>query len=107
MGFQKKKMPVVFQAENNTKVFFIYFSQVDPIVASFSGGAVGVISTLMLLEANNVKQQEKKRCKYCHGTGKQSCLTVYPKDGNLDQFTYEQLKTAKPRKHEWAKVDKM
>lgn len=45
------------------------FSQVDPIVASFSGGAVGVISALMLIEANNVEQQEKKRCKYCHGTG--------------------------------------
>jgi hypothetical protein len=48
----------------------MWYSQVDPIVASFSGGAVGVISALMLLEANNVKQQEKKRCKYCHGTGK-------------------------------------
>ncbi|KAI3749924.1 hypothetical protein L2E82_20545 [Cichorium intybus] len=48
-------------------------SEVDPIVASFSGGAVGVISTLMLLEANNVKQQEKKRCKYCHGTGYLAC----------------------------------
>ena len=42
-------------------------------MASFSGGAVGVISTLMLLEANNVKQQEKKRCKYCHGTGYLAC----------------------------------
>ncbi|XP_078157285.1 chaperone protein dnaJ-like protein [Carex rostrata] len=48
-------------------------SQVDPIVASFSGGAVGVISALMLLEANNVKQQEKKRCKYCYGTGYLAC----------------------------------
>lgn len=38
-------------------------------MASFSGGAVGVISALMLIEANNVEQQEKKRCKYCHGTG--------------------------------------
>lgn len=38
-------------------------------MASFSGGAVGVISTLMLIEVNNVKQQEKKRCKYCLGTG--------------------------------------
>jgi len=44
-------------------------SQVDPIVASFSGGAVGVISVLMLIEANNVEQQEKTRCKYCLGTG--------------------------------------
>ncbi|XP_038881290.1 protein ORANGE-LIKE, chloroplastic [Benincasa hispida] len=48
-------------------------SQVDPIVASFSGGAVGVISALMLIEANNVEQQEKKRCKYCHGTGYLAC----------------------------------
>lgn len=38
-------------------------------MASFSGGAVGVISALMLLEVNNVEQQEKRRCKYCHGTG--------------------------------------
>ena len=44
-------------------------SQVDPIVASFSGGAVGVISALMVVEINNVKQQENKRCKYCLGTG--------------------------------------
>lgn len=44
-------------------------SQVDPIVASFSGGAVGVISALMIVEINNVKQQEHKRCKYCLGTG--------------------------------------
>ncbi|KAG1369708.1 40S ribosomal protein S14 [Cocos nucifera] len=48
-------------------------SQVDPIVASFSGGAVGVISALMLVEAKNVEQQEKKRCKYCHGTGYLAC----------------------------------
>jgi hypothetical protein len=39
-------------------------------VASFSGGAVGVISALMVVEINNVKQQEQKRCKYCLGTGK-------------------------------------
>lgn len=49
------------------------FSQVDPIVASFSGGAVGVISALMLIEANNVEQQEKKRCKYCLGSGMNQC----------------------------------
>ncbi|XP_076920062.1 protein ORANGE-LIKE, chloroplastic-like [Bidens hawaiensis] len=51
----------------------LQLSEVDPIVASFSGGAVGVISTLMLLEANNVMQQEKKRCRYCHGTGYLAC----------------------------------
>lgn len=48
-------------------------SQVDPIVASFSGGAVGVISALMVVEINNVKQQEHKRCKYCLGTGYLAC----------------------------------
>lgn len=47
----------------------VFTSQVDPIVASFSGGAVGVISALMVVEVNNVKQQEHKRCKYCLGTG--------------------------------------
>ncbi|XP_073013718.1 protein ORANGE-LIKE, chloroplastic-like [Typha latifolia] len=51
----------------------LQLSQVDPIVASFSGGAVGVISALMLVEVNNVEQQEKKRCKYCHGTGYLAC----------------------------------
>ncbi|KAI8564472.1 hypothetical protein RHMOL_Rhmol03G0184000 [Rhododendron molle] len=48
-------------------------SDVDPIVASFSGGAVGVISALMVVEINNVKQQERKRCKYCLGTGYLAC----------------------------------
>jgi hypothetical protein len=28
-----------------------------------------VISALMVVEINNVKQQEHKRCKYCLGTG--------------------------------------
>ncbi|KAJ7205319.1 hypothetical protein O6H91_Y486100 [Diphasiastrum complanatum] len=52
----------------------VYFhSQVDPVVASFSGGAVGVISALMVIEMNNVKQQEHKHCKYCHGTGYLAC----------------------------------
>eukprot|EP01018_Ginkgo_biloba_P020082 Gb_39394 [translate_table: standard] len=51
----------------------LQLSQVDPIVASFSGGAVGVISALMVVEVNNVEQQEHKRCKYCHGTGYLAC----------------------------------
>nr|XP_028961869.1 protein ORANGE, chloroplastic-like isoform X2 [Malus domestica] len=51
----------------------LQLSQVDPIVASFSGGAVGVISALMVVEINNVKQQEHKRCKYCLGTGSLAC----------------------------------
>ena len=40
-------------------------AQVDPIVASFCGGAVGVLSTLMLVEANNSKMQAANRCIYC------------------------------------------
>lgn len=51
----------------------LQLSQVDPIVASFSGGAVGVISALMIVEINNVKLQEHKRCKYCLGTGYLAC----------------------------------
>ncbi|CAK9201237.1 unnamed protein product [Sphagnum troendelagicum] len=51
----------------------LQLSEVDPIVASFSGGAVGVITSLMVVELNNVKQQEHKRCKYCHGTGYLAC----------------------------------
>ena len=46
----------------------------DPIVASFSGGAVGVISALMVVELNNVDLQDHKRCKYCHGTGEISAV---------------------------------
>jgi hypothetical protein len=41
-------------------------SEVEPIVASFSRGAVGVVTSLMVVELNNVKQQEHKHYKYCH-----------------------------------------
>lgn len=40
-------------------------AHVDPIVASFCGGAVGVLSAFMVVEANNAKAQEKRRCQYC------------------------------------------
>jgi len=50
-------------------------SEVDPFVASFTGGAVGVISSLMLVEVNNVKNQAKSRCQYCKGTGYLGCGT--------------------------------
>lgn len=48
-------------------------AQVDPIVASFCGGAVGVVSALLVIEINNIKQQQKNRCMYCEGTGYLSC----------------------------------
>lgn len=48
-------------------------AQVDPIVASFCGGAVGVLSALLLVEVNNFKKQIKCRCHYCKGTGYLLC----------------------------------
>jgi hypothetical protein len=46
---------------------------VDPIVASFCGGAVGVLSALLVVEQNNVKKQKRGRCHYCEGTGYLLC----------------------------------
>lgn len=40
-------------------------AQVDPIVASFCGGAVGVLSMLLLVEVNNKDKQAAQRCVYC------------------------------------------
>lgn len=48
-------------------------ADVDPIVASFCGGAVGVLTSLLVVEANNTKMQAKRRCIYCGGTGYLPC----------------------------------
>lgn len=40
-------------------------ADVDPIVASFCGGAVGVLSALLVVEVNNAESQAKRRCIYC------------------------------------------
>lgn len=48
-------------------------AEVDPIVASFCGGAVGVLTSLLIVEANNAKMQAKQRCIYCEGTGYLTC----------------------------------
>lgn len=48
-------------------------AHVDPIVASFCGGAVGVLSAFMVVEANNARAQEKRRCQYCEGGGYLTC----------------------------------
>jgi len=48
-------------------------AQVDPIVASFCGGAVGVLSSALLIEYNNVMRQIANRCHYCKGTGYLMC----------------------------------
>ena len=42
---------------------------VDPIVASFCGAAVGVLSTIFVLESNNATVQAKRRCFYCEVWG--------------------------------------
>lgn len=48
-------------------------AQVDPIVASFTGGAVGAISAFFVIEIQNVKEQRKKICMYCKGSGYLQC----------------------------------
>ena len=50
-------------------------AQVDPIVASFTGGAIGVLTALYLVEVNNVEAQAKQRCFYCSGSGYLGCGT--------------------------------
>jgi hypothetical protein len=39
----------------------LQLAAVDPIVASFCGGAVGVVSALLVVEVDNVKKQQKNR----------------------------------------------
>eukprot|EP00798_Chlamydomonas_sp_ICE-L_P017885 gene17885-24277_t len=48
-------------------------AEVDPIVASFCGGAVGVLSALLVVELNGVTRQQHNRCLYCQGTGYLLC----------------------------------
>jgi len=48
-------------------------AEVDPVVASFCGGAVGVLTALFIVEANNIRSHAKERCFYCQGSGYLSC----------------------------------
>ena len=48
-------------------------AEVDPIVASFCGGAVGVLTTLLAVEVKNIQEQQASRCIYCAGTGYLEC----------------------------------
>ena len=56
---------------------FIHFpkqlAEVDPIVASFTGGAVGVVSAFFAIEIRNAQEQKKKVCMYCEGSGYLTC----------------------------------
>ena len=58
---------------------------VDPIVASFTGGAVGAISAFFVIEMNNFKEQERKVCMYCKGTGYLACAecSTSPEPGRI------------------------
>lgn len=60
-------------------------AMVDPIVASFTGGAVGAISAFFVIEQNNFKEQERKLCMYCKGTGYLTCAecSTSPTPGRL------------------------
>lgn len=62
-------------------------SEVDPIVASFCGGAVGVLSTMLLIEVNNVKTQQGSRCVYCTGTGYLECGSCHGSGCSECSFT--------------------
>ena len=53
-------------------------AMVDPIVASFTGGAVGAISAFFVIEIQNFKEQEKKLCMYCKGSGYLTCAGAAP-----------------------------
>lgn len=48
---------------------------VDPIVASFCGGAIGVLSAFLIVDANYIKTQQRNRCYYCQGTGYLTCAS--------------------------------
>ena len=48
-------------------------ADVDPIVASFCGGAVGVLTCLLIVEKNNSRLQAKQKCIYCKGSGYLPC----------------------------------
>eukprot|EP01025_Chloroclados_australasicus_P060965 TRINITY_DN7903_c0_g2_i3.p4 TRINITY_DN7903_c0_g2~~TRINITY_DN7903_c0_g2_i3.p4 ORF type:complete len:136 (-),score=0.66 TRINITY_DN7903_c0_g2_i3:690-1097(-) len=42
-------------------------ANVDPIVAAFCGGTVGVLSTMLILETYNINSQKATKCRYCGG----------------------------------------
>ena len=45
-------------------------------------------SALMVVEINNVKQQEKKRCKYGLGTGMHFGISLISKEPSFRLFTF-------------------
>eukprot|EP01026_Neomeris_dumetosa_P050419 TRINITY_DN4421_c0_g1_i11.p2 TRINITY_DN4421_c0_g1~~TRINITY_DN4421_c0_g1_i11.p2 ORF type:complete len:291 (-),score=14.07 TRINITY_DN4421_c0_g1_i11:447-1319(-) len=48
-------------------------ANVDPVAAAFSGGVVGVLSAVLVIEANNIKEQKDTLCPYCQGKGYLPC----------------------------------
>ena len=43
------------------------------VLNMFTGGAIGVLTALYLVEVNNVEAQAKQRCFYCSGSGYLGC----------------------------------
>ena len=68
----------------------LQLAAVDPIVASFCGGAVGVLSALIVVEINNAKAQEKRRCQYCEVRGiiVCACFKCYYDDGRAQREAF-------------------
>lgn len=62
-------------------------AEVDPIVASFCGGAVGVLTALLIVEVNNLKSQQASRCVYCTGSGYLECGSCQGSGCNECNFT--------------------
>lgn len=69
-------------------------SDVDPIVASFTGGSVGVLSALLLVEVNNVKQHQHQTCMYCHGSGYLTCARCAGEGGVVDDASGDSSKSS-------------
>ena len=65
---------------------------VDPIVASFCGGAVGVLTTLLLVEVNNSDMQARNRCIYC---GVSSPLVAHVGGRPCHSYSY----SCRPKQH--------
>lgn len=67
---------------------------VDPIVASFCGGAVGVLSALLIVEINAFTSQRSSRCIYCTGTGYLECATCQGRGCSMCSQTGKVMCTA-------------
>ena len=52
-------------------------AEVDPIVASFCGGAVGALSTLLVIDLNNVRNQQRNRSAFGRPLSPDPCIAFW------------------------------